>query len=215
MAAYPAKVDICTLGLHPAVLPADHEPTRSQEDDTMRKLIPFLCLVTAASLNSSMLLAEENQRDESPGERKYWSPSRSDVLDRHGSHHHGREPPCGEQAQAQGKGCKGRSLWKATEHQDRAHPPPVSGFRSFPRRPRRDPQRLLNALRPSTRRCYRGIDCPQAIQLHDRLLKLPSLSLFSEKATHSFQIQAFRGRMSARSARNALSLGPWAETQVF
>ena len=36
-------------------------------------------------------------------------------------------------------------------------------------------------------------------------LKLASLSLFLEKATHSFQPQAFRGRMTAWSARNDCS----------
>ena len=36
-------------------------------------------------------------------------------------------------------------------------------------------------------------------------LKLPSLSLFLEKATHSFQPRAFRGRMTAWSARNDCS----------
>ena len=33
-------------------------------------------------------------------------------------------------------------------------------------------------------------------------LKLPSLSLFLEKATHSFQPQVFRGLMTAWYARN-------------
>ena len=36
-------------------------------------------------------------------------------------------------------------------------------------------------------------------------LKLPSLSLFLEQATHSFQSQAFRGHMTAWSARNDCS----------
>ena len=36
-------------------------------------------------------------------------------------------------------------------------------------------------------------------------LKSPSLSLFLEKATPSFQPQAFRGRMTAWSARNDCS----------
>jgi len=36
-------------------------------------------------------------------------------------------------------------------------------------------------------------------------LKLPSLSLFLEKATHSFQQQVFRGRMIAWLSRNDCS----------
>ena len=72
-----------------------------------------------------------------------------------------------------------------------------SGVGPFKKKTRRS--HLLGGLRFNSNHHHLGMSLAAKLVV---CLKLPSLSLFLEKATHSFQPQAFRGRMTAWSARN-------------